>query len=319
MDALSDNAGYLKRTAHEQGFDLVGVSEAQFLNDASRNLGEWLSRGYHAGMEWIRRNPERRTDPRLVLEGARAVISLGKNYYVPVERDDASLRISRYAWGEDYHVLIGKMLDGYIEKLQSEFPVNHFKCYCDTGPVMEKAWAERAGLGWIGKHTNLINRQIGSWFFLAEVITDLDCRYDGQGMDHCGTCKACIDACPTGAIVEPYVLDSNRCISYLTIENRDSLIPEELASKLGNWVYGCDICQDVCPWNKKFQMPSEENAFIPRVENLNLKQEEVHLMTREEFSVRFHQSPVKRARFEGFMRNVRAARELPNTREQTGD
>ncbi|MGO9481888.1 MAG: tRNA epoxyqueuosine(34) reductase QueG [Candidatus Kryptoniota bacterium] len=234
------------------------------------------------------------------------MISLAKNYYTPVNYEVSCLKISRYAWGDDYHSVVGAMLKKYVDRLRGHFPENKFLYYCDTGPVMDKVWAQRAGIGWIGKHTNVINPEIGSWIFLSEVITDVVCDYDLPEADHCGSCRACLDACPTEAIVEPYVLDASRCISFLTIENKDEIIPDSLASKVDNWVFGCDICQDVCPWNKKFQAPTDNPAFEPREENLNLKAGNIHLMSRDEFAERFRQSPVKRAKYEGFRRNAEA-------------
>lgn len=282
----------------------MGITKANQLDEESSHLREWLNRGYHATMSWMERNFDKRTNPEKVLAGAKSVISLGKNYYSPVKHLDGSAKISRYAWGDDYHVVVGNMLKSYVKKLQDEFDAKNFLCYCDTGPVMDKVWAQHAGIGWIGKHTNLINQEIGSWIFLAEVITDLECVYDIPAVDHCGSCRECIDACPTQAIVEPFVLDASKCISFLTIENRDDQIPAKLACELENWIFGCDVCQDVCPWNEKFQTPTDNPAFAPREENLNLKAEEAHLMTRVEFSERFHKSPVKRAKYEGFRRNA---------------
>ncbi len=313
MGNKRDATGTIKSLAKELGFDMVGVSAAERLNDASLRLSEWLSRGYQSTMEWMNRNVEKRIDPRSAMEGAQSVISLAKNYYVPIDHGMEHLKISRYAWGEDYHFVIGKMLEGLVAKLNERFQGNRFVYYCDTGPVMEKVWAQRSGIGWIGKNTNLINSRTGSWLFLSEVITDLECEGDLPETDHCGTCRACIDACPTEAIVEPYVLDSGRCISYLTIENKDHAIPAEYASRLDNWVFGCDICQDVCPWNAKFQTPTNEAAFHPREENLNLDCREAHLMTREEFSKRFRRSPVKRSRYDGFVRNIIAIRNSVNS------
>ncbi len=297
---------FVESAALEEGFDLVGIAAAQRLESESERLNRWLDRGYQATMNWMSRDVDKRADPLRLLPGARSVISLGKNYYVPVDHPAGTAKISRYAWGNDYHIVIGDMLKKYTKRLSEKFAGKKFMYYCDTGPVMDKVWAQRAGIGWIAKHTNVITREIGSWIFLAEVVTDLECSYDEPAVDHCGSCRACIDACPTDAIVEPYVLDSNKCISFLTIENRDSEISGELAAKLDNWVFGCDICQDVCPWNEKFQKESHESAFAPREENLNLKAIDIHLMTREDFSARFRQSPVKRAKFEGFQRNARA-------------
>ncbi len=303
MDGISD---YVKKAALEEGFDLVGIAEAKVLDEESTRLKEWLNRGYHGTMNWMEKNFEKRIDPRKVLDGARSVVSLGKNYYSPGVYAECSVKISRYAWGDDYHVVMRELVQRCIERLQKQFPANRFLYYCDTGPVMDKVWAQRAGSGWIGKHTNVINHEIGSWIFLAEIITDLECDCDPPAVDHCGSCRACIDACPTEAIVEPYVLDANRCISYLTIECRDDKIPDHFASKLENWIFGCDICQDVCPWNKKFQTSTDNPAFAPREENLNLKAENIHLMTRNEFAAMFHNSPVKRAKFDGLRRNAEA-------------
>jgi epoxyqueuosine reductase len=303
MNGISE---HVKKAATDEGFDLVGIAEAKLLDQESIRLKEWLNRGYHGTMSWMERSFEKRIDPRKVLDGARSVISLGKNYYSPEVHAESSAKISRYAWGDDYHLVLGELVRKYIERLQMQFPANRFLCYCDTGPVMDKVWAQRAGSGWIGKHTNLINHEIGSWIFLAEIITDLECEYDAPAIDHCGSCRDCIDACPTEAIVEPYVLDANKCISYLTIEYKDGKIPDRFASKLENWIFGCDICQDVCPWNKKFQTPTDNPAFAPRKENLNLKAEDIHLITRDEFAAMFHHSPVKRAKFESLRRNAEA-------------
>lgn len=296
----------IKSMAYEEGFDLVGISAALPLDSESERLKEWISRGYQAGMTWMDRTLEKRSDPRKVLQGARSVISLARNYYHPAAYPAASAKISRYAWGDDYHVVMEDMLKGFVRRLEERFQGKKFLHYCDTGPVMDKSWAQRGGIGWIGKHTNVINAAIGSWIFLAEVISDLECEYDVPAVDHCGTCRACIDACPTEAIVEPYVLDANRCISFLTIENRSDSIPGEFEPNLNGWLFGCDICQDVCPWNIKFQTETDEASFAPRRENLNLKAMEVHLMTRENFQDKFRGSPVKRAKYEGLRRNADA-------------
>ncbi len=297
---------FIKHTALAEGFDLAGVAEAKPLGEESVHLRKWIERGYDATMDWIRKGFEKKVDPSKILPGARSVISLARNYYSPVAHKAGAAKISRYAWGTDYHHVIEEMLKGLVAELKKQFPENEFLFYCDTGPVMDKVWAQRAGLGWIGKHTNVINRNLGSWVFLAEIITDLECEFDEGAVDRCGSCRECIDACPTQAIVAPYVLDSNKCISFLTIENRSPDISSELSSKMENWVFGCDVCQDVCPWNTKFQTPTDEEAFSPHEDVLNLKPEDIHLMTREEFAGRFRLSPIKRARYEGFRRNAEA-------------
>lgn len=296
----------VKALAMKVGFDLVGIAEAKQLGPEGERLYEWLSRGLNASMDWMARSREKRIDPRKIVEGAKSVVSLARNYYYPVEHPQGTAKISRYAWGDDYHIVIEEKLKHLVASLKAEFPGKKFVHYCDTGPVMDKAWAQRAGVGWIGKHTNSINPLLGSWFFLSEIITDLECEYDTPAMDHCGECRACIDACPTHALDEPYVLDSNKCISFLTIENRDDTIHEDLARNLQNWIFGCDICQEVCPWNLKFQQPTDEAQFAPRQGNLNLNVDGAHLMSQEEFARRFSGSPVKRAKHSGFLRNAKA-------------
>ncbi len=296
----------IKEKTLELGFAKVGIARAAELTQEGKRLQEWLRRNYHATMEWMERNAERRIDPRAILPEARSVICVAMNYYTPLQhsRDSERGKISRYAWGDDYHIVLAERLALLVECIKQIAPDALTKAYVDTGPVMEKAWAARAGLGWIGKHTNLITRDVGSWVFLGEVITNLDLVPDEPGVDHCGTCRACIDACPTHAIVEPYVLDSTKCISYLTIEHRGE-IPDELATKFENWVYGCDICQDVCPWNS-FQQPSKEQAFQPRAHNVAPRLEELTQLTVDEFRERYHRSPIKRTKREGLARNADA-------------
>jgi epoxyqueuosine reductase len=315
------SARLVKRIAREERFDLVGIAKKFPLDLESEKLAEWIRRGYAATMDWMKHSLEARADPGKILENAKTIISLGKNYYTPFSTPVNSLKISRYAWGRDYHIIIKKMLEKVISRLEEQCNEGKFVYYCDTGPVMEKVWANRAGLGWIGKNTNLINQRIGSWFFLSEIITDVECdEYDNRAMDHCGNCRRCIDACPTDAIVEPYVLDSNKCISFLTIENKKDCIEPELASRLEGWIFGCDICQEVCPWNQKFQFPTEEREFEPQQGNLNLKAEDIHQMSIEEFRTRFRESPVKRAKLTGLKRNAAAAMKFSeeiNIKERT--
>lgn len=300
-------AQLVKSIAREEHFDLVGITKVSRLDLEAQRLLEWIRRGYAASMDWIGRNYEIRIDASRILANAKTVISLGKNYYTPISTNSNSLKISRYAWGKDYHIIIKRMLEKLVVRLKEVCKGNKFVYYCDTGPVMEKAWANRAGLGWIGKNTNLINQKIGSWFFLSEIITDAECdEYDIQAMDHCGTCRKCLDECPTGAIVEPYVLDSNKCISFLTIENKDDNIEPELKKHLQGWIFGCDICQEVCPWNQKFQLPTDEEGFYPDQRNLNLNAEDFHQMSLEEFRSRFKDSPLKRAKLSGLRRNIAA-------------
>lgn len=296
----------IKAGARALGFSKVGIARAEASTTEGKNLAEWLRRGYHGTMGWMEKDPERRSDPRRIIADARSVISVAVNYYTKGNQseDPTTGKISRYAWGDDYHILLTKRLESLVACIKQERPDAATRLYVDTGPVMDKAWAVRAGIGWLGKHTNVITKEFGSWVFLGEVITDLELVYDEPMADFCGSCRACIDACPTGAIVEPYVLDSNRCISYLTIEHKGE-IPEELSPKFQNWVYGCDICQDVCPWNS-FQQPTSEEDFQPRPHNLAPKLDELSRLTKEEFTERFRRSPVKRTKREGLARNANA-------------
>lgn len=289
--------------ARELGFDLIGFAKAERLDKETDRLMEWLKIGYHSGMEYMNRNLEKRRDVKLILNDARSVISLALNYYTEHKhKNEKDLgKISRYAWGKDYHLIIWEKLELLEEYLKEMDP--NFNCisYVDTGPVMDKAWAVRAGIGWLGKHTNVINRELGSWFFIANVISNQEFDYNEIIPDHCGTCRACIDACPTNAIVQEYVVDSNKCISYLTIENKGE-INKEFKDKFDNWLFGCDICQDVCPWNNKFSTLTREKEFEP-VHGTELKLTEVINFTEQEFINRFETSPIKRAKISGLKRN----------------
>ena len=301
--------GFIRDKARELGFSLVGIARADLLTEEGARLNEWLARGYQGTMAWMQKDSEKRVDVRRIVPGAKSVISLAMNYYTPVDHSsaDAAAKISRYAWGDDYHVIMTPRIHSLVDCIKSELPDVRSAAYVDTGPVMDKAWAVRAGIGWLGKHTNVISKEYGSWVFLGEIILDAELEYDEALTDFCGSCTACIDACPTDAIVEPYVLDSTKCISYLTIENRGD-IPETVKPKLENWVYGCDICQDVCPWNR-FQKPTDEVAFRPRQENTDPGLHSLTTITEEEFTRRFRRSPVKRTKRRGLMRNAAAVLE----------
>src|SRR5689334_8816261 len=265
----------IKAQALELGFDMAGIAAAGPLDEEGSRLGEWLARGYHGTMRWMAARESERRDPRALVPGAASVISVAMNYYAaepPGDPDGArptaeTGKISRYAWGDDYHDVMGPRLSALLEYVRRRIPGTEGKWYVDTGPVLEKAWAARAGIGWEGKHTNVITREMGSWVFLGEVIVTARLEPDAPAADHCGSCTACIDACPTGAIVEPYLLDGSRCISYLTIEHRGDFAAE-FEGRLDGWIYGCDICQEVCPWNRKFARPSGRGEFAPRPENL---------------------------------------------------
>ena len=299
----------IKAKAIELGFTKVGIAKAEPLDEEGSHLHDWLNRGYHGTMEWMARNSEKRVDPRNVLPGAKSVIAVAMNYYTDVahpDRDGVG-KISRYAWGDDYHDILLDRLRELRSWMETEFPGAEGKVYVDTGPVMDKVWAQRAGIGWEGKHTNIITQEVGSWVFLGELITTLELEYDQTAVDHCGTCTLCIEACPTGAIVEPYVIDSNKCLSYLTIEHRGE-IAGEVTQQFSGWIYGCDICQDVCPWNEKFSTETQVDGFAPREGNVSPSLEEWMDMTPEEFRGRFKGSPIKRTKREGLVRNIHIVR-----------
>ncbi len=293
--------------AREEGFDHCAAAPIGSLAAAVR-LREWLAGQMHGSMAWLARDPERRGDPAQVVPAARTVLVVARNYFTghAATEDPRAGRISRYAWGDEYHDSTQKAVRRLYDRIGDLAPGAAGRYYVDTGPVMEKAWAEVAGLGWIGKHTNVVRSGDGSWFFLGAIVLDIELAYGEPARDHCGTCTACIDVCPTGAIVAPYVLDARRCISYLTIENRGP-IPIEFRAPIGNRIFGCDDCQDVCPWNR-FAVPGASAApFAPRPGNQTPSLLELFQLDLDEFRLRFRRSPVKRAKFEGFRRNVAVA------------
>jgi epoxyqueuosine reductase len=296
--------------ANALGFELVGFSEAVELEKESLLLSEWLQKGFNAGMEYMSCNFEKRKNVKEILPSAKSVISLGINYYSPEEYslEKNNGKISRYAWGKDYHLVVWQKLDLLTEKLKKNDPFFEAKTYIDTGPVMDKAWAVRSGIGWLGKHTNVINRDIGSWFFIANIITNIELDYSEPITDHCGSCTACLDSCPTKAITAEYVVDANKCISYLTIENKGE-IPEEFKGKFDNWIFGCDICQDVCPWNNKFSQTSSEELFYPDNKTKELEIDNILSMKPEEFNLLFKNTPLKRAKLSGLKRNAHFIKE----------
>jgi epoxyqueuosine reductase len=307
--AASALTARIKERALELGFHKVGVVPAALLSGERVRLEEWLRRGYHGEMSWMERDPERRTDPREVMPGARSVVVVALNYFTPHEHtpdDSANGKISRYAWGDDYHDVVGGKLKELLAWIKEECPEAKGKACVDIQPLMDKAWAVRAGLGWIGKHTNLITREYGSWVFLGELLVNLELDYDREvSEDHCGTCTLCIEACPTKAITEPYVVDSNRCISYATIELRAPDIPAPIADKLDGWLYGCDTCQDVCPWNR-FEQPTTETRFEPREGHVSADLAALLKLTPDAYAARFRRSAIKRAKLAGLQRNARA-------------
>ena len=291
------------------GFDLVGFAKVEILDAEVKNLIEWINLGYQSGMNYMERNLDKRKDVSNILPDAKSIISLTLNYFTPHQYNNNKYKgkVSRYAWGKDYHLIIWEMLENLEEQLCNIDPEFSCKSYVDTGPLMDKAWAVKSGLGWMGKHSNIINRNYGSWFFIANIITNAEFNYTEQIPDFCGSCTACIDACPTDAIVSDYIVDSNKCISYLTIENKEE-IPKELSGKFDGWLFGCDICQDVCPWNIKFSEPTIVKDFHPHNDNIEIDLNEIDSMNNEEFKKMFSSTPISRAKLKGLKRNAKFLR-----------
>ena len=294
----------IKTEAKKLGFMFCGISKAGFLEEEAPRLEKWLANNRHGEMAYMENNFDKRLDPRKLVNGAKSVISFALNYFTSQQQLDINApKISKYAYGEDYHFVIKAKLKLLLEILQEKIGNINGRAFVDSAPVLDKAWAQRAGFGWIGKNTNLINKKSGSFFFLAELITDLELEYDIPSTeDHCGTCTRCIDACPTEAIVGPYLVDGSRCISYLTIELKNEL-PTEFKGKMDNWMFGCDVCQDVCPWNK-FSLINTENSFKPHPDLLGIKSQDWKEITEETFQKVFKNSAVKRTKYNGLKRNI---------------
>ena len=302
MPTLSEQ---IKTWALEVGFDKVGIARAERLEKEGAHLFQWLDAGYHGEMAWMERWRDQRVDPGELLPNAKSVVAVALNYFTPHRHDDRPGKISRYAWGDDYHNVVKEKLYQLLERIEHAAPAANGKVCIDTAPIMDKAWAVRAGLGWIGKSTNLITTDLGSWVFLGELILDIELEYNDRSVaDHCGSCTACIDACPTDAITEPYVVDARKCISYATIELRDETLPVEFDDKLDGWIYGCDVCQDVCPWNR-FEKPTPEERFEPRHGETSLDIDDVLELTPETFAARFRRSAMKRTKLAGLTRNAK--------------
>jgi epoxyqueuosine reductase len=302
----------IKEKAFELAFCKVGIVPAASLSNESENFFEWLDRGFHGSMAWMNREPDKRVDPKTIFPEAKSVVVVAMNYFTPYEHEDSHFtgKISRYAWGDDYHDILQERLKELLMWLKQQAPEVEGKICVDTTPMLEKAWAVRAGIGWLGKHSNVITTDQGSWVFLGEIILNVELEYDDQVItDHCGSCTACIDACPTHAIVDPYVVDSRKCISHATIELRDESLPEAIVPKLNGWLYGCDICQDVCPWNR-FEKPSNEVRFRPRAGETSIPVGSIESMEHEEYVERFRGSAMKRAKLSGLKRNAAALKEL---------
>lgn len=300
----SDRSRRVKELAKELGFSFAGISQAVQLDEEARFLEQWLNKGMHGQMRWMENHFDKRIDPRVLVPGARSVISLLLNYYTEQpQRDPEAPKLSMYAYGEDYHTVIREKLHALVQRIRESIGDVEGRVFVDSAPVMDKAWAQRSGMGWIGKNSNLITKSQGSFFFIAELIIDLELEPDGPVKDYCGSCTRCIDACPTDAIVEPYVVDGSKCISYFTIELKES-IPVSEKGKFENWMFGCDICQQVCPWNR-FAQEHNEPAFRPAEGLLDMTHNDWVELTEDVFKKVFGKSAVKRTGFEGLKRNIR--------------
>jgi epoxyqueuosine reductase len=294
---------FIKSTAQKLGFNFCGIAKAEFLKDEAPRLEDWLARGYQGKMGYLENYFDKRLDPTLLVPGSKSVISLVYNYYPKKDfADNHDFKLAKYAYGEDYHNVIKDKLRLFLELVQQEIGEVNGRVFVDSAPVLERTWAQRSGTGWIGKNSLLLNREMGSFFFLAELIVDLELEYDGPVRDYCGTCTACMDACPTDAIPEPYVVDGSKCISYFTIELKEE-IPAAVKGKFENLIFGCDICQDVCPWNR-FSKPHNEPRFDPHPDLEGMTPRDWTEITESVFGKLFQKSAVKRTKLAGLKRNI---------------
>lgn len=298
----SDYSKRIKAEAKRLGFLSCGISKAGFLEEEAPRLESWLNQNHHGQMSYMENHFDKRLNPTLLVEDAKSVISLLLNYYPTEFQTEQSYKISKYAYGQDYHFVIKEKLNHLLHFIQTEIGEVSGRAFVDSAPVLDKAWAAKSGLGWIGKNSNLLTQQIGSFYFIAELIVDLELEYDNPTTDHCGTCTACLDACPTEAIVAPYVVDGSKCISYFTIELKDNL-PEEMKGKFDDWAFGCDICQDVCPWNR-FSKSHNEPLFNANPDLLFFSKKDWEEITEDTFKKVFKNSAVKRTKFDGLKRNI---------------
>ncbi len=295
---------FIQNTAQDLGFFSVGISKATFLQEEEPRLSSWLKEGFQGKMQYMENHFDMRLDPRILVPGAKSVVSFLYNYFPETEINSTDYKVSKYAYGEDYHQVIKEKLREFITRIEQEIGAVSGRIFVDSAPVLEKAWAKKSGLGWLGKNANIIHPKAGSFYFLAEWICDLDLEPDGAMRDFCGTCTRCIDSCPTDAIIAPYLVDGSKCISYLTIELRDADLPAQFKGKMDNWVYGCDVCQDVCPWNR-FSKPTSESRFSPNTKLYSLEKRDWEELSEELYRELFRKSAVKRTKFEGLKRNVK--------------
>ena len=293
----------IKAEAKRLGFLSCGISKAGFLEEEAPRLENWLNQNHHGEMKYMENHFDKRLNPTLLVDDAKGVISLLLNYYPSETQSSDSYKISKYAYGEDYHFVIKEKLKELLQTIQTEIGEVSGRAFVDSAPVLDKAWAAKSGLGWIGKNSNLLTQQVGSFYFIAELVVDLDLEYDYATTDHCGTCTACIDACPTEAIVSPYVVDGSKCISYFTIELKEN-IPQEMKGKMDDWIFGCDVCQDVCPWNR-FSKSHNEPLFNPNPELLSMTKKDWEEITEDTFKKVFKNSAVKRTKLDGLKRNIK--------------
>ena len=301
---ITRNTQLIKNYASKLGFLSCGISEACFLEDEAPKLEKWLKHNYHGKMNYMNNHFDKRLDPRKLVPGAKSVVSLLLNYHTDKNQYDREApKISKYAFGKDYHIVIKKKLKKFLKFINKEIGEVQGRVFVDSAPVMDKVWASKSGLGWIGKNTNLISKKVGSFFFIAELIIDLELLYDPPTTDHCGNCTACIDACPTDALIEPYQIDGSKCISYLTIELKEK-IPSEFEGKMDQWVFGCDVCQSVCPWNR-FSKPNEVSEFEPDENLISMNKNDWEELTEEVFNDLFKNSAIKRTNFSGIKRNIK--------------
>lgn len=306
---MTNNTQKIKNFTRELGFDYCGIAKAQPLDDDARRLEQWLNKGLHGAMRYMENYFDLRTDPTKLVPGARSVITLLLNYYPQEQQAPDAPHISKYAYGKDYHEVIRAKLNKLLAMINEQIGEVHGRGFVDSAPVLERSWAQRSGLGWIGRNGNLINKNQGSFFFIATLIVDLELEYDDPLVkDYCGTCRKCIDACPTDAITEDRVIKGNQCISYYTIELKDMLLPEDKKGRFADWMFGCDICQDVCPWNR-FSRPTRETEFTPLPEILHFSTKEWESLTEESFKKIFRHSPLKRTKFQGIQRNLKFIRQ----------
>jgi len=303
----SKYSNLIKSEAKRLGFLSCGISKAGFLEEEAPRLEKWLNKNMNGQMQYMENHFDKRLDPTKLVEDSKSVISLLLNYYPSEEQNQDSFKLSKYAYGTDYHFVIKDKLKTLLHYIQEEIGDVHGRAFVDSAPVLDKAWAAKSGLGWIGKHSNLLTQQVGSFYFIAELIIDLELDYDSAVTDHCGTCTACLDACPTEAITEPYVVDGSKCISYFTIELKEN-IPTDFKGKFDDWMFGCDVCQDVCPWNR-FSKSHSEPLFNPHPELLSMTKKDWEEITQEVFSKVFQKSAVKRTKYSGLKRNINFLKE----------